>query len=250
MKVNTRSYTDDEAIRRVWDVLEIKNLMGRHAYYHAYDMHGEELDTLWVAEPENRKTASFGQNFGYQIGFYRIHHYYVTINRQMRQKELELMIAADPSIENTPENAGRGMMLIHTLTTPYIEVAGDGMTAQGLWYSPGQVTVAKPDGSVDRMWMYEKYGVDFIRESGDWKIWHLFVGTDFALEPGSFMKDQPVPDVKKREESWQEMSIAMDAYSSRYNWTAYPRIPTPYQSYDPAFGNGPEGNPDFGKGDV
>jgi hypothetical protein len=92
--------------------------------------------------------------------------------------------------------------------------------------------------------------VDFIREADGWKIWRLFVGTDFALTPGSLMKDRPVPDAEEPEDSWQEMSIAMTAYSSRYNWTEYPRIPAPYVHYDSSFGNGPEGNPRFIKGDA
>jgi hypothetical protein len=250
MSIRAHDRSDDEAIRRVWDVLEIKNLMGRHAYYHAYDLHEEEIDALWVSSPENQETASFGQNFGYQVGLDRIRRYYVTENKEMKQKELALLIESDPSIEDRPENLSLGTMLMHTLTTPYVEVAGDGKTAQGLWYSPGQVTVAKPGGGVDRMWMYEKYGVDFMRETDGWKIWRLFVGTDFAITPGSLMKDQPVPGAEEQEDSWQEMSIAMTAYSPRYNWTEYPRIPVPYGSYDPSFGNGPEGNPRFSKGDA
>jgi hypothetical protein len=87
--------------------------------------------------------------------------------------------------------------------------------------------------------------VDFIREPDGWKIWHLFVGTDFAITPGSLMKDLPVPEREEREDSWQEMSIELAAYTSRYNWSEYPRIPAPYVSYEPSSGNGPEGNPRF-----
>jgi hypothetical protein len=29
--------------------------------------------------------------------------------------------------------------------------------------------------------MWEKYGVDFIREDGKWKIWHMKVYTDWAM---------------------------------------------------------------------
>jgi hypothetical protein len=215
---------------------------------HAYDMHEEELDKLWVKEPGNEKSASFGQNWGYQIGMERIYQYYVKSNNEEKKRDLESLAAADSSIEITPDNLGIGSMLMHTLTTPYVEVAGDGKTAQGLWYSPGQVTVAHPN-KVDCMWMYEKYGVDFIRESDGWKIWHLFVGTDFAIKPGEFMRDIPVPDRAQDEKGWQAMSIEMQAYTPRHNWTLYPYIPQPYETFDPARGNGPEGNPAYGKGE-
>jgi len=29
------------------------------------------------------------------------------------------------------------------------------------------------------MWAYEKYGIDFVREDGAWKIWHLHTFVDF-----------------------------------------------------------------------
>lgn len=63
-----KRYTDEERIQRVWDVIEIKNVMARHAYYHQYGLHGRELDEIWVKEPEHMATASFGQNAGYQVG--------------------------------------------------------------------------------------------------------------------------------------------------------------------------------------
>jgi hypothetical protein len=162
---------------------------------------------------------------------------------------LELLIKSDSSIENSPENIGLGSMAFHALTTPYVEIAGDGKTAKGLWYSPGLVAVAATDG-VDSLWVYENYGVDFIREADGWKIWHLFIGTDFSLVPGALMKDMPVSDTEEDEVAPPEMSIVMNAYSARHNRPAYPYIPQPYETYDPAFGNGPEGNPKYGKGDA
>jgi hypothetical protein len=107
------------------------------------------------------------------------------------------------------------------------------------------VTVANPDG-VECLWMYEKYGVDFIREKGGWKIWKLFVGTDFIMPAGTLMKEIPVPD---REDfaapEGIDMTISFKAYSARHNATAYPAIPEPYETYDPGTGAGPEGNPAF-----
>jgi hypothetical protein len=58
-------------------------------------------------------------------------------------------------------------MIMHTLTTPIIEVAGDGKTAKGMWYSPGQVTEVGQDGKPMAMWMWEKYGADFERR---WQV--------------------------------------------------------------------------------
>lgn len=174
-----KEFTDEELIQRVTDVMEIRNVMGRHAYYHAKGLHEKELKEIWVQKPENQKTASFGQNWGYNVGMERIDAYYGKGSVENYQKDLEALHAADPSVEVSKENLGIGSLVIHMLTAPYIEVAADGKTAQGLWYSPGAVGGVHPDHS-DGLMMYEKYGVDFMKEDGEWKIWHLFIGTDFA----------------------------------------------------------------------
>ena len=70
------------------------------------------------------------------------------------------------------------MLWAHTLTTPVIQIAGDGMTAKGIWMSWGHVTNPKPDGW-KTTWAYEKYGIDFVKEDGEWKIWHLHTFVDY-----------------------------------------------------------------------
>lgn len=66
--MNTKVFSDDEQIRRVWDMEEVKDLMARRAYYYMQDMRREELETLWVQKPENRETAVFGSNWGFYLG--------------------------------------------------------------------------------------------------------------------------------------------------------------------------------------
>ncbi len=245
-------FSDEDLICRVWDVIEIKNVMGRHAYYHAYGQHREELEKIWVKEPENMKTASFGQNWGYQIGMDLIMDNYVTKNEISNRKTLEALSKKYPDIENIPENEGIGLMFIHTLTTPLVEVAEDGKTAQAMWYAPGHGASLDPERGCGAMWMYEKYAVDFIRESDEWKIWHLFVGTDFCLKPGADMSKEPVfPEPmgawNDDEETNLVLTYPMTAYDTIYNWTDYPIIPKPYRTFSETVSNGPEGNPNFKK---
>ena len=178
---------------------------------------------------------------------------YDTVNVRNQRRDMLAMQTKYPDIEDKPENYAIGSMLMHMLTAPYIEVAADGLTAQGLWYAPGQVTVAHPDG-VDAMYMYERYGVDFIKEDGEWKIWHLFIGTDFALEPGTLMTEQPVdtPEFDLNDEDEDTNMILthkFEAYTSRYNYFHYPAIPQPYETFTDkqVVSNGPEGNPRFVK---
>ena len=210
-------YTDEQRIRRVWDVIEIKNLMARQMYFESYGLFADALDQLWVRLPDNQKTASYGSNTGYLSG----------------------MQAIRAAFRDRAQAAGT--MRMHQLASPFIEISADGETAQGLWYSPGQVT--ESDGEcVDALWSYGRYGADFVKEDGVWRIWHLFFGVDLEFPAGSRAVDTPLPT---RFSPNEEV-----AYTSRYNHTLYPPIPAPYTHFcDPEIvSNGPEGNPAWKEG--
>ena len=67
-----------------------------------------------------------------------------------------------------------GNLLIHYLATPMIEVAADGLTARGVWRSPGIEAVRPRDGGKPvPLWSFGAYACDFIHRDGRWKIWHL-----------------------------------------------------------------------------
>src|ERR1035438_7351015 len=103
---------------------------------------------------------------------------YCTSHLEGQKQALAELSKNNPAIKNIPENIGAGgEYVMHTQETPVIEVASDGKTAKGLWYSIGQAVrgsvAADGKTSVTTGWMWEKYGVDFIKEDGKWKIWHL-----------------------------------------------------------------------------
>jgi hypothetical protein len=84
-----------------------------------------------------------------------------------------------------------GKLLFHYTTTPVIEVGADGETAKGIWIMAGLESglmdpeVAKDappwvfsGGEVDGKpvwahWVWCKYGVDFVKQDGEWRIWHF-----------------------------------------------------------------------------
>ena len=63
-----KHFTEEERIQRVWDKEEAKAVLFRNMYYMAGNQRETALDTLWVKEPENDKTASYGKNWGYYTG--------------------------------------------------------------------------------------------------------------------------------------------------------------------------------------
>lgn len=72
----------------------------------------------------------------------------------------------------------KGLMIEHTLTTGIIEIADDRQTAKGVWISPGHETFPMGD-TMRPHWSWGRYAVDFVREDGGWRIWHLHVLTTF-----------------------------------------------------------------------
>lgn len=84
----------------------------------------------------------------------------------------DAIIAMQRIFSTAPLN---GVMWNHHVDSPIIEIAGDGKTARGLFFSPGTEAHRElnTDGEVHAYWCFGKYTVDFIKENGVWKIWHL-----------------------------------------------------------------------------
>ena len=138
--MNKRTYTDEELIRRVWDVEEIKKLANKRVYYQANEWREKELGELWTAE--HADTASFGGNTGFYVGLDSIRKWYVAGTKST------------------------GCLTSHPISTGLVELAGDGKTAKGLWYCIGQETVPGK-----AMWVTGKVAMDFVKEGDAWKIW-------------------------------------------------------------------------------
>jgi hypothetical protein len=130
-----------------------------------------------------------------------------------------------------------GWMFIHPTASPYIEVAGDLKTAKGAWLSIG-IESAGDDKGLKPAWGWGAYGVDFVKEKGEWKIWHLHIyrifrapykegwtvwnPDDEIIPPGAAKVDRP----------------GKDDYPYRPNqpFIFKPDPPNPYETFDEATG--------------
>ena len=148
---------NDEVARaalKAADIAEINNVMSLHSWYHAAMQNGVEVEKIW----SKRDDIVIARNTGYWKGA-NVRKYYG---------------------EKVGEPFTTGAFVWHPVTTGVIEVAGDRQTAKGVWYTPGAGGHASADGRKSLDWMWEKYGVDFIREDGHWKVWHMKVYTDWS----------------------------------------------------------------------
>lgn len=96
---------------------------------------------------------------------------------------------------HTGRPSPKGKLILHYTTTPSIEVAEDGETAKGFWLMAGvesgttelehvgkmpeflyEPERANVDGGKKRVWahwVWCQYALDFLRQDGEWKIWHF-----------------------------------------------------------------------------
>lgn len=244
-------YSDDERIRRVWDIEDIKDLMARRGFYLANDMRREELNDLWVTTSKHRKTASLGSNWGYYAGMDEISNYYVVKYFKDRQKLLDAYCKIHPEVENRRENLGYGCMSFHPVSTPFIVLSGDGYTARGLWYVIGQESIWNPDGPVDCRWYNDKMAADFVKEEDGWRIWHLVISNDFHVKAGQNLSEMPtipVPGDNPAEAAFNAgiPTVRMLTHNASMNWADdYPPIPEPYFQFKDDISYGPKGHPNY-----
>jgi len=160
-------------------MLEVQNVFSKHAYYHQVGQFCEEMTDLWVKEDgAYAATTKWTNGTLVQEPYSMIKENYCTGHYTAMQKTLAELSKKVPSVKNVPENITAGTeYVMHTQETPVIEVAGDGKTAKGMWYSIGQGVRGSisEDGKATKTteWMWEKYAVDFVKEDGKWKMWHL-----------------------------------------------------------------------------
>lgn len=208
------------------DIREIANLMGRYIYRHEVDKDAEFLDTTYALKTPG--VSAEVANGGVYLG-----------------EGIRRMFVRPPGMESFSMKGG---LFTHPLTTPVIEVAGDGKTAKGIWISPGYETGAGDPETKKPMacFVYTKYGVDFVKEDGKWKVWHYHV---FRV----FMTPWNIPfteewDKNVREKEMEKFAAGMKpdlptSYDHPYSMDTEPEMvpapPEPYETFDETFSYGP-----------
>ncbi|MEE3649781.1 MULTISPECIES: nuclear transport factor 2 family protein [unclassified Brenneria] len=148
--------TPEQRIERAEAVTAIQNVLGRYVFLHTANKHKEAEQLFALKTPGLRVEMMWGVYEGAESiqRLYSGYHVWADTNKQGEY--------------------AKGTLHIHTLTTPIVEVAGDLNTAKAVWMSPGVETALMND-ELTANWGWMKYGADFIKEDGEWKIWHLHV---------------------------------------------------------------------------
>ena len=145
-------YTSLEArIEKIEAIHEIEKVMSKYEYLVSSGL-GKEIMDLFA-----RKTHGVSANigdWGVYEGIENVSNLFIGVISAMMQS--------------------KGCMGEADLTNAVIEVAGDGKTAKAVWTAPGHETTRDPlTGKLRPGWCWTKYACDFVKEDGQWKIWHF-----------------------------------------------------------------------------
>ena len=239
---------ENKLLRKANDVHEIQNVMSLHEYYHSSFKHQEELDAIWAQKADDVafEEALFQARF---VGLKAIKTYYVDFMRNtLFRGALAVSKTLFPQLKDEPEDElPFGLSFMHTLTTPVIEVAEDGQTAKGAWISPGHITIPTFE-KLQAYWHWDRYGVDFLKEEGKWKIWHFFVGREFTTPYEKSWVDSALEDEEAYEvalnlfKDWPGFTEPhaaqrnpFESYSPFKVARLKPRLPEPYRTFSETF---------------
>jgi len=209
-------------IQRLEDVHEIANMMGRYVYLHEVQRDPEFYETMFA-----KKTPGVS---------WEVAHMGVFKGREGIKRALDA---------HGPRGGGKpapGTLFIHTLCTPVIEVARDGKTAKGVWTSPGAETLGAKG-----FWAWTKYGCDFVREDGKWKLWHYHVYRIFMTPADKdYTEEYEIKVVDANRKGPVIPGMIPDGpptydnpYSKKYVPALVPAPPEPYETWDPKKSYGP-----------
>ncbi len=230
----------EELLERWEAIHEIENMMGRRAAMLLTIQDDAVFQTMWT-----KNEPCLGFNYGYYKGCEAVAGYF------RAQREYQLL-RAEAAIRLNPELAGKapeellGVGALHgsNLTTPVIELAGDGKTAKGLWYLlDGEVDYGPAGyGAVHCL---GRIGVDFIREDDGWKIWHLVYAEDIRTPMGeSWTAARPEENAELPELAefrFPEPNVPAEVYErwhDRRQTKPFPPVPEPYTTFAETFSYG------------
>jgi hypothetical protein len=233
---------ENRSLQRVKDVQEIQNVFSMHEYYHMAGRHGDEVNAIWATKTPGLAMEEAVLNGRYE-GLEAVRGYYVEWFDRcffgvMRQAMRELYPEVDPGPD---EGVPFGVRIVHTLTTPVIEVAEDRQTAKAVWISPGYIS-APAGGKLSAMWHWDRYAIDFAHEDTGWKIWHLWVGKDFSTPyEHSWVDDffagpnidlRTIPDFP---EPNAPSVLSYEGYNPYTRAQLVPQPPVPYRTFSETF---------------
>jgi len=181
-------------VERLHDINKIQNLMSKEALLFEAHLHEERLKL--IARKTPGVTIEWGAR-GVFEGIEGARRTIIDIEESFERSHAAGMKKLFPDVKFPTINAG--MFESQLIGTPVIEIAGDGKTAKAVWISLMAIGKThendpKPTGN----WLWWKSAADFVKEDGEWKIWHYLKDPIFVAPTNNdwldlYMNMPPVP---------------------------------------------------------
>ena len=154
-------------------------------------------------------------------------------------KGVERYLLTDHGDRNDPEvqEIIKGCVVFRTVDTELVVIAGDGQTARACWSSQGFEVygnnVFQKEYKGETLLYFLKYGVDSIKEDGEWKLWHMHIYPQFRVPYHTGWTDREQPfqgHILRSAHCDRPPSIPVFCYSLK---TSYPGTePDPPLAYE------------------
>lgn len=216
----------------VEDTTAIANLMGAYTFLTCYKQHARQFENWSKNEP------TITLNNGKYVGYEAVKGFFVDYNQEQTKWANQVMRELYPEElggKSDEEIWAVGSNTVLTFTTPLIEVAFDGKTAKGIWYVYGSTTEVYSVGP-KAAWNFGRCAVDFIKEDGQWKIWHMTMFTDIECPlGGNWGRDKmyahegvAIPEPTEKKEFYH-------GYDENFVSLVNPPLPEPYDTFANTF---------------
>ena len=216
----------------VEDTTAIANIMGAFTFLNCYKQHKRQFENWSHNEP------TITLNDGKYVGYEAVKAFFVDYHEAQTRWADETMRKLFPEElggKSDEEIWAVGSNTVLNFTTPLIEVAYDGQTAKGMWYVYGSTTEVYSSGP-KAAWNFGRWAVDFIKEDGAWKIWHMTMFTDIQCPVGgNWGKDKMYPHegVEIPEPTVKEHYYT--GYGEDFLSLVEPPLPEPYDTFANTF---------------
>lgn len=230
---------------RWFDRRAIVNLAGKYVTSLLLKQEGQLFDRFWTG----REDACLSFNEGSYVGSEAVRGYYAAQAENTRRISAFLRDMFPEQLGSLSEEElyGAGQFQGLPITTPVVEIAGDGETAKGLWHIQGSDNTVGIYGPLS-WWKLGFLAIDFRKENGQWRLWHVLHAEDVTAPMGENWlrpkerSPQPeyaalaaceLPEYTLRRENYRP-------YSVQRPFTPPPALPEPYEHFAETFSYGVE----------
>lgn len=236
----------EDADRIAQETLDIQEVQNTWSLYSHMDARGENCEQIGKVWAQHQPDVAYIESDGMWVGLDAIKRGYCEWWEETLKDRFKKIRKLYPEYGDDPKYAYIGWQRMTTNCTPNIVIAGDGKTAKGSWDSVGFIT-----DSDMAMWVYQRYFVDFIKEDGEWKIWHANLLVQMNHDPEKSWADSngELMEWKKSDYGdtrppWSKVELRSQPYAknklSGMLTPNFPRQPEPYYTFSETHSYGPD----------